>query len=73
MRKLHLTLPTARDIAARNLEMKLVQSSPDMALAESLNLFQEVQEWLEGEAQEEVCNNDLLARLRNSSEISFSF
>ncbi|KAF8578111.1 hypothetical protein K439DRAFT_501652 [Ramaria rubella] len=36
MRKLHLTLPTSRELMARKLEMKL-----------------EVQEWLEGEAQEE--------------------
>ncbi|KAF8511461.1 hypothetical protein JB92DRAFT_2725655 [Gautieria morchelliformis] len=54
MRKLHLALPAPRDAAARNLEMKLVRSSPDMTLAESLSLFQEVQDWLEGESQEEV-------------------
>lgn len=54
MRKLHLTLPSSRDVTARKLEMKLVQSSPEMTLAESLTLFQEVQDWLEEEAQEDV-------------------
>ena len=66
-------MPTQRDAAARNLEMKLVQSSPEMTLAESLGLFQEVQEWLEGEAQEEVCNHELSGKTRSSSHISFSF
>lgn len=60
MRKLHLTLPTRRDVAARNLEMKLVQSSPEMTLAEGLSLFQEVQDWLETEPQEEVCHHSLV-------------
>lgn len=54
MRKLHFTLPSARDHFARQLEMKLVQTSPDMTLVESLNLFQEVQDWLEGNSEEEV-------------------
>ncbi|GJJ12930.1 hypothetical protein Clacol_007177 [Clathrus columnatus] len=53
MRKLHFTLPSSRDHFARLLELKLVQSSPDMTLAESLSLFQEVQEWLEGQSEEE--------------------
>ncbi|KAF8507762.1 hypothetical protein BU17DRAFT_100284 [Hysterangium stoloniferum] len=51
--KLHLTLPTARDQAARELEMKLVASSPDITISESLSLFQEVQDWLEGEPKED--------------------
>lgn len=54
MRKLHLSLPSSRDHFARTLEMKLVQTSPDMTLAESLSLFQEVQDWLDEQPDEEV-------------------
>lgn len=71
MRKLHLTLPTQRDVVARNLEMKLVQSSPDMTLAEGLGLFQEVQDWLEGEAQDEVCRHGLVDKNKGLMEDKF--
>jgi len=54
IRKLHLSLPSPRDFEARRLEEKLVNSSPDMSLVESLALFQEVQEWLDSEPQGDV-------------------
>ncbi|KIJ49185.1 hypothetical protein M422DRAFT_28159 [Sphaerobolus stellatus SS14] len=53
IRKIHLTAPSARDVEARNLELKLVQSSPDMTLAESFELFQEVEDLLQGGPPEE--------------------